>query len=513
MKKTLSVILLILMLISAFAPLSASAEETSGSCGKNAEWQFKDNVLTVSGSGVVNECPWKSLSLYNSIKKVIISEGITEITCRYAFANCENLKEAYLPESLEYVPHHIFAECEKLEKADLPSNIKYISGGAFARCYSLKKIIIPKSVTSIWPAAFDNCTSATGTLFIPKDTLVRYYAFKNCDSISEVVFEEGYTIKFESDEEEYYVDEDYAFQSCDNLKKVTIPSSMKIIPPNYFTNCKSLTDVVISEGVQTVGGFTKCTSLKEITLPKSVKYISDKAFAGCPNLELKMPYEVKRIGRLALGYKLVKEGKYDIPYAIEGFKIYGKKFNVLTEYCKNNGFTFVDMYDVKNASVSGLGSKAYTGKAIKPDVTVKLAGTTLKKDTDYTVKYSNNTKVGTAKVTLTGKGTYKGTITKTFKINPKPTELTKLTSGSKSFKAYWKKNATQTSGYQIQYSTYKDFKNAKTVSITSYKTGARTIKKLKANKKYFVRIRAYKTINGKKQYSSWSAKKTVTTKK
>jgi hypothetical protein len=71
---------------------------------------------------------------------------------------------------------------------------------------------------------------------------------------------------------------------------------------------------------------------------------------------------------------------------------------------------------IKGATVSGLKTVAYTGKAIAPAVTVKLDGKTLKKGTDYDVKYANNTKVGTATVTITGKGDYSGTITKKFLI-------------------------------------------------------------------------------------------------
>ncbi|MBR4513879.1 MAG: hypothetical protein IKO61_03210 [Lachnospiraceae bacterium] len=71
---------------------------------------------------------------------------------------------------------------------------------------------------------------------------------------------------------------------------------------------------------------------------------------------------------------------------------------------------------IEKATVSGLKTSAYTGKAITPAVTVKLDGKTLKKGTDYDVTYANNTKAGTATVTITGKGDYSGTITKKFLI-------------------------------------------------------------------------------------------------
>lgn len=90
-------------------------------------------------------------------------------------------------------------------------------------------------------------------------------------------------------------------------------------------------------------------------------------------------------------------------------------------------------------------------------------------------------------------------------------KLSKVKKGKKSFTANWKK-VNGVDGYQIQYSTKKSFKKKKTVTVKSAKTVKKRIKKLKSNKKYYVRIRAYKTINGKKQYSKWSAKKAVKTK-
>lgn len=96
--------------------------------------------------------------------------------------------------------------------------------------------------------------------------------------------------------------------------------------------------------------------------------------------------------------------------------------------------------------------------------------------------------------------------------NTKTTKISKLTKGKKQFKATWKK-ASDVTGYQIQYSTDKKFKkDAKSVTVKKNTTTSVTVKKLKSKKKYYVRVRTYKTVNGKKVYSSWSAAKTVTTK-
>ena len=167
-----------------------------------------------------------------------------------------------------------------------------------------------------------------------------------------------------------------------------------------------------------------------------------------------------------------------------------------------------------NTITFGIKDKTYTGKNINQTFTIIDGTNILKEGKDYTVKYSSNKKVGTATITITGKGNYTGTTKRKFKINPKSTSLKKLTAGKKQFKATWKAQKTETTGYQIEYSTNKKFRTGnKKTKITKNKVTESTIKKLKAKKKYYVRIRTYKTVSGKKYYSDWSKVKTVTTKK
>ena len=168
--------------------------------------------------------------------------------------------------------------------------------------------------------------------------------------------------------------------------------------------------------------------------------------------------------------------------------------------------------DITKVTVSGISTKAFTGKAITQNVTVKVGNTVLKNGTDYTVSYSNNKKVGNATVKITGKGKYGGVITKTFKINPAKQEIQKLTAKSKAFFIDWAQKGSAT-GYEIQYATNSKFTGAKKVTITNNKTDKTTVSKLSANKKYYVRVRSYTTVKGTKYYGAWSASKSVTTKK
>ena len=176
---------------------------------------------------------------------------------------------------------------------------------------------------------------------------------------------------------------------------------------------------------------------------------------------------------------------------------------------------------IAKASNIKLSKTAYTynGKVQKPSVTVKNSkGKTLKYGTDYTVTYPKGMKnVGKYTVKVTLKGNYSGSKSMTYNINPKGTSVSKVTAAKKGFKVTWKKQAAQTTGYQVQYSTSSKFKSAKTVTISKNKTTSKSVSKLSAKKKYYVRVRTYKTvkIGGKsvKLYSGWSKAKSVTTKK
>lgn len=97
-------------------------------------------------------------------------------------------------------------------------------------------------------------------------------------------------------------------------------------------------------------------------------------------------------------------------------------------------------------------------------------------------------------------------------VKPKKTSIKKLSKGKKKFTVTWAK-VSGVKGYQIQYSSDKKFKkNNKSVTVTKQKTTKATVKKLKSKKRYYVRVRTYKTVNGKKIYSSWSKVKSVKTK-
>ncbi len=165
--------------------------------------------------------------------------------------------------------------------------------------------------------------------------------------------------------------------------------------------------------------------------------------------------------------------------------------------------------------------QVYNGKNKTQNVTVvNFNGKKLVKGKDFTVTYKKvkgnkvvtPKAIGEYKAIVKFKGDYSGSVTKTFNINPQGTNLKKVTKGKKQFTATWNKKTVQVTGYQIRYSTKQNMNGAQTKLVTKAKTTKTTIKNLKANKKYWVQIRTYKTVNGVKYYSAWSSYKVVTTK-
>jgi hypothetical protein len=155
----------------------------------------------------------------------------------------------------------------------------------------------------------------------------------------------------------------------------------------------------------------------------------------------------------------------------------------------------------------------YNGKVKKPTVTV-YDGETKLASKNYTVEYPEGRKyVGKYTVKVTLKGNYSGSKSASFTVVPKGCEITAVTPKSKAFTVKWDKQTTQTTGYELCYSTGSSFSSKYTTKLTVAKTSTtKTVKELKANKTYYVRIRTYKTVDGKNYYSAWSQVQTVTTK-
>lgn len=161
-----------------------------------------------------------------------------------------------------------------------------------------------------------------------------------------------------------------------------------------------------------------------------------------------------------------------------------------------------------------VGKRVYRAKRLYPDaITVKVNGRTLVRNWDYTVSTRGGKKVGRYKVTIRGIGAYTGTATAYFNIVPKATKIRHLARRNRAFVVSWKKQAVQTNGYQIRYSTDKHFKKGTHYKyVKGAKRTAYKVRHLKAHKKYYVQVRTWKKVSGHKYFSAWSKTRAVRTR-
>ncbi len=146
----------------------------------------------------------------------------------------------------------------------------------------------------------------------------------------------------------------------------------------------------------------------------------------------------------------------------------------------------------------------YTGKPCVNPITVTMGQTALRKDIDYTVTYSSNTDIGTATATIRGKGSYQGTLKCTYKIIPETVTLTKVSNPKgKKLRVYWN-IVRRGGGYQVRCAKNSDFSGAQTATVAGRKTSRYTAVELTPDQTYFVSVRAYKTVKGKKVWGRWS---------
>ncbi|SHK88289.1 fibronectin type III domain-containing protein [Hespellia stercorisuis] len=160
--------------------------------------------------------------------------------------------------------------------------------------------------------------------------------------------------------------------------------------------------------------------------------------------------------------------------------------------------------DITKAAVTGVKNKTYTGASImQSTLAVTLEDELLTEGEDYEVSYSANRNPGTAKVVITGKGYYTGTICKTFKIRVATVSGLESASEAETFmNLSWKKR-DEVTGYEVRYTSTSDFSESDMNKIKSDKNTL-AVTGLKAGKAYYYQVRAYVTVEGKTTYGSFS---------
>lgn len=225
MKKRLIVTLLALYMVLGILLGTASAAETSGSCGNDAFWNYDDTTatLTITGSGAIanydwagNPAPWSNLGC----KKIIIEHGITSLGM-YAFVNCSNITDIYLSDTVValYAPHLGAAQhLERITIDEKNESLYSIDGVAFSRAGALLRYpparrgggyVIPDGITTIDNAAFANCKFLTQVVMPDTVKVLRSESFGACGELTSIYIPASLT----------NVD-GYAFEDCSKLKDV-----------------------------------------------------------------------------------------------------------------------------------------------------------------------------------------------------------------------------------------------------------------------------------------------------
>ncbi len=318
------------------------------------------------------------------IENVVIPESVTEIGS-YAFcgSSIENIK---LPSSLIVIEAGAFANTDiKIEGNALPDGLRIIGDYAFSGNNGIEELYIPDSVVDIAECAFEYCVNLKKVKMSSNVKLIASSAFAYCPLLEEFIWDAD--VKLIAD---------YAFYNCKALKDFNF-AGVELVYPNSFTNSgvtlvtlghdknDEATDLIMIE----TQSFMDCENLETVAIGGNVTTIKSEAFASCSSLET----------------AVISDSVINI--ATNAFD----NCDSLTIYCEED--SYAHKYAVKNNIpvstfvVAPIPNQTYTGSEIEPEIDVSVSGEKVMENTDFTVKYSNNINVGTAKVTVSGKGIYK----------------------------------------------------------------------------------------------------------
>ena len=205
----------------------------------------------------------------------------TKFINSYAFCNCKNLTSIVIPEGVISIGDSAFQSCGALSTVTVPNGITYMGRDVFGYCTSLRYTTYDNAnylgnTENPYIALINTKSRSITSCTIHPDTRVMDgYAFTVCKSLTSIVIPDGVTsIGYR------------AFYENVNLKSVTIGNGVKFIGREAFWSCKNLTNVTLGNSVTSIGAdaFRGCSNLSSITFPDSVTCIDDNAFAGCAYL-------------------------------------------------------------------------------------------------------------------------------------------------------------------------------------------------------------------------------------
>lgn len=387
-------------------------------------WNLKKYIkeLEIHGNAGMN-MPEQCFYDVPNIESVVIS-GAVDVP-RDMFGKCTGLKKVTLKNGVRSIGEDAFRDCSSLESVIFENTVlEKISDGAFWGCSALSSIALPDSVTEIERNAFFE-TGLRNIQLPEKLTLIGGGAFCNCKNLKQVQLppqlkELG----------------DGAFFNCENLTQIQLPAQLNKLGTDAFRNCTSLDKIDIPAGLTQIEPDTFCnTGLTSVTLHEGLTKIEDGAFHDCLKLKkIRIPKSVTDIGGLALGirYNRGNGAEEVIPggFTVEGYTgSAAERYVKRLHQCENLYHVFFT--DVKFVSIGGqtaavtnisktkisaLKTRAFTGKPLTQALTITYGGKKLVNGRDYTLTWKNNKNIGTASVTIKGKGKYNGSVTKKFRI-------------------------------------------------------------------------------------------------
>ena len=387
-------------------------------------WNLKKYIkeLEIHGNAGMN-MPEQCFYDVPNIESVVIS-GAVDVP-RDMFGKCSGLKKVTLKNGVRSIGEDAFRDCSSLESVIFENTVlEKISDGAFWGCSALSSIALPDSVTEIERNAFFE-TGLRNIQLPEKLTLIGGGAFCNCKNLKQVQLPPQLKELGEG-----------AFFNCENLTQIQLPAQLNKLGTDAFRNCTSLDKIDLPAGLTQIEPDTFCnTGLTSVTLHEGLTKIKDGAFHDCLKLKkIRIPKSVTDIGGLALGirYNRGNGAEEVIPggFTVEGYtgsaaERYVKRMhqceNLYHVFFKDVKFVSIGgqtaaVTNIGKTKISALKTGAFTGKPLTQALTITYGGKKLVNGRDYTLTWKNNKNIGTASVTIKGKGKYNGSVTKKFRI-------------------------------------------------------------------------------------------------
>jgi len=432
----------------------------------------------------------RAFEYYENIKSVEIPNSVTSIG-NNAFYYCLNLKSAKIGNGVTKIGIGAFAVCAKLKSVKIGNSVTSIGDSAFYTCVELTSITIPNSVTRIDPCAFTYCLKLKSVKIGNKVKSIKNSAFGHCLELTSITIPNSVT----------KIDDD-AFVFCEKLKSVNIGKNVKSIGWDAFGYCKSLKAITIPDNVKSMnsGVFSGCTSLKRIVIGKGVNSIGHEsrmfAAGSVPVVYTNNSYAKKHFEKYE-GATCKPLSKWNVkPKGLKRDKVTSKTATISWKRVPEASGYQILRYDSKTKKYKAVANKKPS--LLKHEITKNLKPATKYK---YRVK---------SFVQVNGKKYYSSPSDITIRTRNAPVKISSVTSPkTKTVRVKWQKDG-KGDGYNVQIAKDKKFTSGKK-SFTIKKNGtvSKTISGLTKDQTYYVRVRAYQTVNGKKFYGDWSVKKSV----